>query len=55
MKDYQKKIDTLKDNIIDDIIDISKIESGQLKISNRPVRINDILDEIHDQPYGSKP
>ncbi len=34
-------------NIIDDIIDISKIESGQLKISNRPVRINDILDEIY--------
>ena len=34
-------------NIIDDIIDISKIESGQLKISNRPVRINEILDEIY--------
>jgi signal transduction histidine kinase/CheY-like chemotaxis protein len=34
-------------NIIDDIIDISKIESGQLKISNRPVRINRIMDEIY--------
>jgi PAS domain S-box-containing protein len=34
-------------NIIDDIIDISKIESGQLKISNRPVRINSILDEVY--------
>jgi CheY-like chemotaxis protein len=34
-------------NIIDDIIDISKIESGQLKISNKPVRINVILDEIY--------
>jgi PAS domain S-box-containing protein len=34
-------------NIIDDIIDISKIESGQLKISNKPVRINGILDEIY--------
>lgn len=34
-------------NIIDDIIDISKIESGQLKISNKPVRINLILDEIY--------
>ncbi len=34
-------------NIIDDIIDISKIESGQLKISNKPVRINAILDEIY--------
>ena len=33
-------------NIIDDIIDISKIEAGQLKISNKPVRINEILDEI---------
>ncbi len=34
-------------NIIDDIIDISKIESSQLKINNRLVRINDILDEIY--------
>ena len=34
-------------NIIDDIIDISKIESGQLKISNKPVRINGVLDEIY--------
>lgn len=34
-------------NIIDDIIDISKIESGQLKISNRPVRINSIMDEVY--------
>lgn len=34
-------------NIIDDIIDISKIESGQMKISNKPVRINSILDEIY--------
>jgi len=34
-------------NIIDDIIDISKIESGQLKISNKPVRINSILEEIY--------
>jgi len=34
-------------NIIDDIIDISKIESGQLKISNKPVRINGILEEIY--------
>lgn len=34
-------------NIIDDIIDISKIESGQLKISNRPVQINMVLDEIY--------
>lgn len=34
-------------HIIDDIIDISKIESEQLKISNKPVRINGILDEIY--------
>ena len=34
-------------NIIDDIIDISKIESGQLKISNKPVFINQVMDEIY--------
>jgi signal transduction histidine kinase/CheY-like chemotaxis protein len=34
-------------NIVNDIIDISKIESGQLKITNRPVRINGVLDEIY--------
>jgi PAS domain S-box-containing protein len=47
---YLKHIDNTSDqllNIIDDIIDISKIESGQLKISNKPVRINIILDEIY--------
>ncbi len=40
-------------NIIDDIIDISKIESGQLKISNNPVRINVILDEIYSSFFHS--
>ncbi len=47
---YLKHIDHSSNqllNIIDDIIDISKIESGQLKISNKPVRINAILDEIY--------
>ena len=47
---YLKHIDQSSNqllNIIDDIIDISKIESGQLKISNKPVRINVILDEIY--------
>jgi len=47
---YLKHIDNTSNqllNIIDDIIDISKIESGQLKISNKPVRINAILDEIY--------
>jgi PAS domain S-box-containing protein len=38
-------------HIIDDIIDISKIESGQLKISNKPVKINDILDEIYSSYF----
>jgi CheY-like chemotaxis protein len=38
-------------HIIDDIIDISKIESGQLKISNKPVRINVILDEIYSSYF----
>jgi len=38
-------------HIIDDIIDISKIESGQLKITNRPVRINAILDEIYSSYF----
>jgi signal transduction histidine kinase/CheY-like chemotaxis protein len=36
-------------NIIDDIIDISKIESGQMKISNKPVRINEVLNDIYSQ------
>jgi signal transduction histidine kinase/CheY-like chemotaxis protein len=47
---YLKHIDQSSNqllNIIDDIIDISKIESGQLKISNKPVRINEILDDIY--------
>ena len=47
---YLKHIDQSSNqllHIIDDIIDISKIESGQLKISNKPVRINAILDDIY--------
>jgi len=47
---YLKHIDNSSNqllHIIDDIIDISKIESGQLKITNRPVCINAILDEIY--------
>ncbi len=38
-------------NIIDDIVDISKIESGQMKISNKPVRINEILDEMYSSYF----
>ncbi len=38
-------------HIVDDIIDISKIESGQLKIVNRPVRINEILDELYSSYF----
>ena len=51
---YLKHIDQSSNqllNIIDDIIDISKIESGQLKISNKPVRINMILDEIYSSYF----
>ncbi len=47
---YLKHIDNSSNqllHIIDDIIDIVKIESGQLKITNRPVRINAILDEVY--------
>ncbi len=40
-------------NIIDDIIDISKIESGQMKISNKPVRINGMLEEIYSSFFHS--
>ncbi|MCK4750118.1 MAG: response regulator, partial [Bacteroidales bacterium] len=51
---YLKHIDHSSNqllHIIDDIIDISKIESGQLKISNKPVRINVILDEIYSSYF----
>jgi len=51
---YLKHIDLSSNqllHIIDDIIDISKIESGQLKISNKPVRINEILDEIYSSYF----
>lgn len=51
---YLKHIETSSKqllNIIDDIIDISKIESGQLKITNKPVRINMILDEIYSSYF----
>jgi signal transduction histidine kinase/CheY-like chemotaxis protein len=51
---YLKHIDQSSNqllHIIDDIIDISKIESGQLKISNKPVRINEIMDEIYSSYF----
>jgi len=35
-------------NLIDDIIDISKIESGQLKIKITECNINEIIDELYD-------
>lgn len=34
-------------NIINDIIDISKIEAGQEKVIEKPVNINTLLSEIH--------
>jgi PAS domain S-box-containing protein len=51
---YLKHIDHSSNqllHIIDDIIDISKIESGQLKISNKAVRINELLDEIYSSYF----
>jgi len=35
-------------NLIDDIIDISKIEAKQLRINLSPTRINELLSEIYD-------
>ncbi len=35
--------------LINDIVDISKIESNQLKIDKVPVRINEILDQIYNR------
>lgn len=34
-------------SIIDDIIDISKIEANQMKVDNKPVNINDVLHELY--------
>jgi two-component system sensor histidine kinase/response regulator len=41
-------------NLIDDIIDISKIEAGQIKIRIAESNINAILDEIYDSFNASK-
>jgi len=41
-------------NLIDDIIDISKIEAGQIKIRIAESNINDILDELHDSFNAAK-
>ncbi|NBC84358.1 MAG: PAS domain-containing protein [Bacteroidetes bacterium] len=35
-------------SLIDDIIDISKIEAGQLKIVKNPVNVNEVLNEIFE-------
>ncbi|MBM3434779.1 MAG: response regulator [Bacteroidetes bacterium] len=34
-------------NIINDIIDISKVEAGEMEISKSPVNVNEILDELY--------
>jgi CheY-like chemotaxis protein len=34
--------------MLDDIIDISRIETGKLEIVNEPVKVNQILDDLYD-------
>ncbi|MBU2650367.1 MAG: PAS domain S-box protein [Bacteroidetes bacterium] len=34
--------------IVDDILDISKIETGQMKLIDEPVNLNDLMQELHD-------
>ncbi len=36
-------------NLINDIIDVSKIEAEQLKIEKSPVNINDLLNQLHSR------
>jgi len=48
-KDYIQKIETSSNNllnIVNDILDISKIQAGELKIEQREFNINDILDYV---------
>lgn len=35
-------------NLIDDIIDMAKLEAGQLRIDKRKVNINEVLDELYN-------
>lgn len=42
-------------NLINDIIDISKIEVGQMKIAPEPLSLNELLNEIYTFYYSSNP
>lgn len=51
LKDYLKKISSAGDhlmNLINDILDMSRIESGKMELSPSPVKLKDLLNENAD-------